>query len=297
MSKTPTVPFWRDEMPELKGPWLGQPMPGDDPIELCAGVMSTPNHSSFGTAFSPKGDELLFATTHPETEVAHIVATRFVDGQWTLPAPVSFDSEWIDNDICMAPDGSRVAWRSWRPLPGETEPQEKSILWMADRTENGWSDAVPALCGGEPQFGGYPGIAADGTLYFAARHTPEECCVFRAERDGHLFAAREPIVFGMNAGGDMKVAPDQSFLVIACWYLPDNQGDSDLFVSFRRPDGTWTELARLGSPINNELNENCPMVSSDGERFLFLRYKPEGRGSRTYWMRASRFRALREQSV
>ena len=53
-------------------------------------------------------------------------------------------------------------------------------------------------------------------------------------------------------------------------------------MSFRRLDDTWTKLRNLGAPINNELNENCPMVSADGERFFFLRYDPESERAQTY---------------
>lgn len=295
--KEPRERFWLDEVPPVGGRWLGHGPAGDRPIEVCPSILSSPSHSPFGTAFSPSGDELLFAATHPDTEGAHIVWMQLLNGVWTAPRRAPFDSEWIDNDICMSPDGERVCWRSWRPLPGETQAQERSFLWMADRVGEGWSDASLVLCGGEPQYAGYPGIAADGTLYFAARRPPSECCVFRARRHGSAYAAPEPVVCGMDSGGDLTIAPDQSFLVIACWHRPDNSGESDLYVSFRRADDTWTELRNLDEPINNELNENCPMVSADGRRFFFLRYDPASKRAHTYCVSPSIIRSLRDETV
>jgi len=297
MSGKPTAPFWRDEMPDVAEPWLGQATPSSEPSELCSDLYTSPSHHTFCTAFNPQGDELFLAASHPETDKSHIVSTRIEGGRWLLPERAPFDSEWIDNDICMSPDGSRLVWRSWRPLPGETEPQERSILWMVDRTSSGWTEARPVLCGGEPPFGGYPGVAADGTLYFAGRLTPGVGGVFRARREGEMYGATEAIIGGMNAGGDLTIAPDQSFLVIACWRRPDNNGESDLYVSFRRGDDSWTALRNLGSPINNELNENCPMVSSDGKRFFFLRYAPDIEKARTYCISPAVILAHREAAL
>ena len=50
---------------------------------------------------------------------------------------------------------------------------------------------------------------------------------------------------------------------------PPSIGASDLFVSFRRPNGGWTEPAPLGNTINTDQTDDCPMVTPDG-KFLFV---------------------------
>jgi hypothetical protein len=271
---------------ELRGPWLGQPKPGIEPSEFCPDIYSTKRHT-FCTAFSPDGGELFFATASPKPDVSDLAWMRLVDGVWEKPQPAPFNSEWIDNDICMSPDGSRVAWRSWRPLPGQTEPQERSALWAADRTGDGWSEAFLIECDGEILRSGYPGIARSGALYFTGRTSPEEVGVYRAQRSGKQYTKRELIVGGMTTAGDLCIAPDESYLIIACWRLPEIDGESDLYISFQSEDGTWTPLRNLGPPINNELIENCPMVTADGKRFFFFRYDRERKVGRTYWVETS----------
>ncbi len=53
------------------------------------------------------------------------------------------------------------------------------------------------------------------------------------------------------------IAPDGSYLLFA--------REMDLFVSFRRPDGSWAEPASLGPEINSPAIDICPQVSADGK--------------------------------
>jgi hypothetical protein len=104
------------------------------------------------------------------------------------------------------------------------------------------------------------------------------------------YSAFNPINLGnsintKHAEGDMCVAPDESFLVISCWRRPDNNGERDLYISFRNKiDGSWTKLINMGKIINNEHNENCPMISPDGKYFFFFRYDPTTKKAMTYWI-------------
>ena len=45
--------------------------------------------------------------------------------------------------------------------------------------------------------------------------------------------------------------------------------DRDLYISFRRADGTWEAARNLGPPVNTDRTEFCPVVSLDG-RYLYL---------------------------
>jgi hypothetical protein len=50
---------------------------------------------------------------------------------------------------------------------------------------------------------------------------------------------------------------------------PGGFGGGDLHVSFRLPDGGWTEPVNLGETINTDEIDYCPMVTPDG-RYLFF---------------------------
>jgi hypothetical protein len=258
--------------------------------ELFAPAILSAGKAAFCSVFSPQMSEFFFATDIGENETADIAWMRRVKDQWTRPVAAPFsDGKHTDNDICISPDGNTVFFRSWRPLPGSDEPQERSVIWTADRTEDGWSAPRPVLCGGVPLRAGYPSVTKSGTLYFPYRHPSNigESDIYLARLDGDTYGAPESLGATINTPyieGDMCVAQDESFLVVSCWHRPDNRGESDLYISFRGNDGTWMKLMNMGEVINSPSNENCPMVSPDGKFFFYFRYDPQTDKSSTYWV-------------
>jgi len=287
--------LWQGDMPEIRGPWLGQPGPANMPKEFCPEIFSTARRPNIiaGVAFVPEGDEVFFTMNTPTGESSNLMQTRLHKGVWTRPRAVPFDSEQIDNDICISPDGKRLCWRSWRPLPGNAAPEKRPSLWAVDRCADGWGEPFPVKCGGEIQMAWYPSIAANGSLYFSARATPDEYRIYLARRKGNAYEAREPVICGMQSGGDLCIAPDESFLVVTCFEGPHFKGRGNQHVSFRTTAGDWTPLRNIGPVVNTELTEYCPTISADGTRLFFCRLDWDARRASTYWIDASVIEALR----
>jgi len=57
MRKTADPRDWPEVMPELRGPWLGQTLPGPEPVEFCPELLATPRRVT-GITFSPEGDDV-----------------------------------------------------------------------------------------------------------------------------------------------------------------------------------------------------------------------------------------------
>ncbi len=91
--------------------------------------------------------------------------------------------------------------------------------------------------------------------------------------------------------GDFYVAPDESYLVIYST-LPGNLGQGDLYVSFRRPDGAWTDLRNLGPAVNTPGYDFAPSLSPDGRFLFFTRDRGDSQGD-VYWIPASVIQKLR----
>ena len=278
----------QENFPVLKGPYFGQKPPGMEPETFAPAILATGKHA-FCSVFSPCGAEFYFVTDLEENNTGDIVWTRRVANVWTKPEATPFNSRYTDNDICITPDGYRVFWRSWRPLPGQSKPEERSYIWFSVRTQNGWSKAEPVKCGGDFLPAGYPSITSNGTLYFPYRSESNigESDIHRSRFIHGSFSKPKNLGPSINTKfveGDMCVAPDESFLVVSCWNRPDNNGESDLYISFRDQNGVWSALKNMGKPINNEQNENCPMISPDGKYFFCFRYNPTTDTSATYWV-------------
>jgi Tol biopolymer transport system component len=281
----------QNDFPELIGPYLGQKPPGMKPEIFAPGILNTEKMGAFCSVFSPDGDEFYFVHYEKENESSGGISwMKRNEDVWTEPEMLPFNSTETENDMCLSVNGKKLYFRSWRALPGNDQPEDRSYLWFVERTEKGWSKAKPLLCGGVPVQTGYPSIAANGNLYFARRYV-EVFGIYCARpvqgvysTPEHVFTAVDLIV----TEGDMFVAPDESYMIISCWDHPDNigSGQGDLYITFKKDDGSWTEEINMGESINTPYGENCPQVSPDGKYFFFNRYNPDAKEGNIYWVDA-----------
>src|SRR6056297_2603595 len=68
------------------------------------------------------------------------------------------------------------------------------------------------------------------------------------------------------------VSPDGAFIVFASDRPggidnPEGGANTDLYIIFRREDGSWTQAQNLGAPINTKFNEIAPFIDADGDLF------------------------------
>ena len=74
------------------------------------------------------------------------------------------------------------------------------------------------------------------------------------------------------------IAPDESYIIISRLCIEGK----DLYISFKKNDGSWTKAKNMGERINSEADEFNPYVSPDGKYFFFSR----GGGCDYYWVSA-----------
>jgi len=280
--------------PELTGPYLGQKPPGMTPVAFAPFLFSKSKPEwAFCTEFSPDGAEFYFTECDAARNIERIMVMRRVANVWTEPEVAPFSGAHNDNDVRLAPDGNVIFWRSWRPLPGNGRPEERSVIWHSERTAGSWSTAKPVKCNDSPLRAGYPSISKKGMLFFPAR-------IEEGLTDSDIYCSRfadgfydtpESLGHPVNTKyieGDLFVAPDERFLIVSCWNRPDNNGDSDLYISFRDRGGTWSPLINLGDKINTGNNENCPSISPDGNYFFFMSADVKSKPAKTstYWVSA-----------
>jgi len=123
----------------------------------------------------------------------------------------------------------------------------------------------------------FASVTSGGVLYFsrsggsgAARRSE----LLRAEPTPGAGYRIEPVVLppGSPASpGNPLIGPDESYLLLTARARPGQ--DSDLYLTRRREDGTWSEPVVLGPEINTELAEFAPSVSPDGKYLFFARMK------------------------
>jgi hypothetical protein len=288
LTRTRPAPLAGD-LPELRGPYLGQQPPAAGTEVFAAGILKPAEGFHSSVVFNAAGNLACWTemggTTYCSTQI---------DGLWSPPEALPFDPEYGVGEPMFADDDQRLYYLSRRPL--EHDPVERERIWYVERAPSGWStprviDDVVAAHPTHWQFS----FTADGDLYFTSEAAGVRGAqdIYVARRRGNSFDAPESI--GDRVNSDLRefcpfVAPDESYLMFART-VPEERGRSDLFISFRDADGTWTEPVNMGDAVNSLHNETSPVVTPDGRYLFFLRVSPDVND--VYWIDAGVIDALR----
>ncbi len=256
---------------KLEGLYYGQKPPGDRAVLFAPGVISLEGRYEYALSFSPDGKEILFSAEVPDQPAA-VYFCRIEDGQWSKPRKVSLSGgkKKSEMEAFFTPDGKRIYFA----------PYDEGMdvrIWVVDRTENAWLEPreLESPIADDPAF--FPTTTVDGTIYYT---NLTERKVFRADMEGDNVKKVEDaaLVLGMHA----FIAPNESFVLVD-GRLGEND-KADIFVAFRKKDGSWTRPINLGPEVNTDYSETCPSLSHDGKYLFFSRYNEEGERSNIYWI-------------
>lgn len=244
-----------------------------EPELFLPGIVST-GLDELNAAFSPDGGELYYSINAPENGLGAIVVSQRRGGSWSSPQMAPFSGRYSDYDPFFSADGSRLFFISNRPAT-PTDSTSDYDIWVVDRRDDGWS--VPVNVGAPVNTERneyYPAVAGDGTLYFSAVREGGQGSydVYRARWANGAYDEPENLGPGVNARGaeiDTYVSPDQRFVVFAAYGRRDGPGRGDLYISHRKPDGTFGPAELLGHGINSSAREYCPIGSPDGTYFYW----------------------------
>ena len=75
----------------------------------------------------------------------------------------------------------------------------------------------------------------------------------------------------------------------------DSYGGSDLYISFRNKNGTWTKAKNMGKDINSGGGMICPSISPDG-KYIFFNTTLNGKNG-IYWVSAKIIEDLKPEEL
>ena len=241
----------------LKGPYLGQKPPGIIPEIFAPGILCT-GHSEIKAVFTPDGKELFYQLWGAPFPV--IVTMKEKNGRWTQPKIAFFSGQVIEG-YNISPDGKQMFVVSKRPFDGKGKPLEKSRVWISEKSDMEWGK-LKVL---KASIRGYPTIAANGNLYLATGD------MWVSEYVNGEYTEMKKLGNAINTKEfweeDPFVAPDESYLMFC--RRDDGFGSWDIFISFRKADGSWTRAKNMGEKINTSASEVYPFVTADGKYFFF----------------------------
>ena len=201
--------------------------------------------------------------------------------------------------MCITHDGKRMYFGSTRPVKGIKQDDFK--IWYVERVGSGWSEAKYLESPiNEGKRALYPTVSKKGTMFFQAirKDVIGEREIYYSELVNGKYT--EPVHLGTEINskygeGDVLIAPDESYMIVNSNGRPDVIGRGDLYISFKKRDGTWTKLENMGDKINTTETDYCPMLSPDGKYFFFTSGKT-GNGD-IYWVDAKIIQELKPDSL
>ncbi|QSX35671.1 TolB-like translocation protein [Shewanella sedimentimangrovi] len=277
--------FSQVKKPRLEGRYLGQKPPGLTAEPFAPSIVNTHDWGDAGH-FSPDMNEfyvIRWRVNNGKRETQS-VSFKKVDHGWQQTATpytshIPFDS----------PDGkTQYFGAQYREL-----------------TETGWSE-MKSL---GPAFEAIRimGLTAsrNGTLVLDEMGASDGDGVIRYSRlvDGK-HQAPKPLPEAINTGkwnAHPFIAADESYLI---WNSEreSGYGDTDLYISFRQPDGAWGEAINLGNEVNTKAEEGGAQVTPDGKYLFFNRMVPQAGSdgepqSDLYWIDAQIIEQLRPKTL
>ena len=263
----------KQEFPVLKGDYLGQKPPGDTPVVFARGIISSDDKEHSAPNFSPDGNEVFWWSIRQVSEEKWLQfprTMRRIGDIWTAPELLA-----DDNMPFLSPDGKRLYYGS---------KKEGEDLYYIEKQGNTWSE--PKSAGlvthfPEVRFAYYPSFASNGTIYFMGYLEGQwiNLGIYRSELINGKYTKPQLlrkvlILLACARNWTPFIARDESYLLFCSTRGLPESDQGDLFISFRQPDGGWTDPVSLGDPINTKEMETVPLSIAGWQIFdLHTGYK------------------------
>jgi len=252
---------------KLKGPYLGQTPPGFEPELFAPGIIST-NNTEWTLTFMPDGNEAYY-TIRGLNGYNHLICVKSVNGEWQNPEIASFSNPDHHADPFITPDGKRLFFWS-NGVDGDN-----SDIWYVNRVGDNWS--IPVRLDtliNTKHWQIFPTVALNGNLYFTCNYPNSKggFDVYICEFKNGKYSKPVNLGDSINSIGleqEPYIAPDESYIIFGSDRLAPKSGNWDLYISFKKKDGSWTKAKNMGDKINSPGMDQAAIVTNDGKYLFF----------------------------
>jgi Tol biopolymer transport system component len=263
-----------------EGSYFGQKPPSLIPEIFAPGIISIDGRYEHGISFSPGLDEVYFSANKNDEEPS-IYYSKREDEKWITPKKANFTKgkKVAEMHPFVSPNGKTLHFIAHDSF---TLPHHKESVksWYVKRSGDSWSDAKQLDSPINDDFVFYSNEAKNVDLYYT--NVSKRKMYYAPKKDD-----KYPEVHELGTGGFHGfISPSQDYLVVNARNKEDDQRKSDIYVYFRKKDGTWSKAINLGDEVNTNFAETCPSLTPDGKYLFFGRYNEEGGLSNFYWVSA-----------
>lgn len=244
--------FSQNEMPTIEGPYLGQEPPGVVAIPFAPGIISKEGWELDGV-FAPGMTEFYFTMNQGKGDdfIPMIIGLRLENGTWK-----KFIEFKRHGEITFSPDGNR--------------------MYMAggyrDRVDKGWTErqSLGEMFNHENLRIMRLSVSSNGTYFFDEFKRDYSGDIRYSSLIDGKYSTPKKLPNHINQGKSFHpfIAPDESYLLFD-GRREGGFGNSDIYITYRKKDGSWSNAINLGQSINTDAWEASGSVTPDG-KFLFF---------------------------
>lgn len=252
---------------KLRGPYLGQTPPGLTPVLFAPDYISTRN-TDWTLTFMPDGNEAYY-TLQGLNNYNHLICIKSVNSVWQQPQIASFSNPDHNADPFIAPDGKRLFFWS-NGVDGDN-----SDIWYVDRIGDGWGKPIKLdSVINTKSWQIFPTVSSNGNLYFSSKYadTKGGYDIYRCDYINGKYSTPFNLGDSINTSlleQEPFISPDESYIIFASDRHAPKTSNWDLYISFKKKDGTWATAKNMGNKINSPYMDQAAIVTSDGKYLFF----------------------------
>jgi Tol biopolymer transport system component len=259
------------DFPRSTEPYLGHKPPGSIPEVLAPDIISIENGKEFKPTISPDGKEIFFMRRTPNKRNDCIYYSKVENGVLINPLRASFSYNCFEGQPTFSPDGKRLYYMSCRPLPGTTTLCQLPNLWYVEKNDSGWSEPFYLPNSINDHRPAQISFSNAGNAFFVSNITRK---IYSAAKLNDSFDEAKLLDCGINylePTGHPSISPDESYIIVDRIFNRNNKMVSEMYVSFKMPDGKWSNVLNLNEALGIKPDDifSAPRITYDG-RFLFF---------------------------
>lgn len=252
---------------QISKPYLGQPLPGSNPVIFASGIISKPPLGAYSITISRNGDEIYFSRNDGTKNTTWF--TKLVDTSWSSPAIASFAQEGYNTEAFFTPYSDTLIYISDRKDPDDSLTIKKRI-WYVVRSDSGWSNpkVFPIQTSVRDRYS--PSIAINGSIYFSEVGGISDWHIYKSELVNGVY--QQPVKLGNEINGftisaHCYIASDESFMI----FDAISATGGFLYFAKRNINGTWNTAIKLDEQINSTTNQYLAFLSPDNKYLFFTK--------------------------
>ena len=260
-------------VPIIESPYFGQKPPGLITEIFAPGIISLNGRYEHSVSFSPDLDEIYFTASKKDGD-ASVYYSKLKDKKWTNPKKANFTKgkKKEEMEAFVNLSGDEIYFTAYDSIFGDEK------IWYVNRLKDSWSVAKKLDSPINDDWVFYSNQAKNGDLYYF--NISKRKTYYAPNKNGKFPEVHEVGIGGAHA----FISPTQDYIVVNARNKEDDQRQSDIYVYFKKKDGTWSKSINLGKEVNSNFPETCPSITPDGNYLFFGRYNEEGGESNVYWV-------------